>query len=60
MSMLNTNMDLNIKNYVAVDFNALVKVIDLLGGLDVDLSYEEIEHMNNYCVETSEKTGAKL
>lgn len=58
MSMLNTNMDLNIKNYVAVDFNALVKVIDLLGGLDVDLSYEEIEHMNNYCVETSEKTGA--
>ena len=58
MSMLNTNMDLNIKNYVAVDFSALVKVIDLLGGLDVDLSYEEIEHMNNYCVETSEKTGA--
>ena len=57
MSMLNTNMDLNIKNYVAVDFNALVKVIDLLGGLDVDLSYEEIEHMNNYCVETSEVTG---
>ena len=57
MSMLNTNMDLNIKNYVAVDFNALVKVIDLLGGLDVDLSYEEIEHMNNYCVETSKLTG---
>ena len=57
MSMLNTNMDLNIKNYVAVDFNALVKVIDLLGGLDVDLSYEEIEHMNNYCVETSKVTG---
>ena len=59
MSMLNTNMDLNIKNYVAVDFNALVKVIDLLGGLDVDLSYEEIEHMNNYCVETSKVTGKK-
>ena len=58
MSMLNTNLDLNIRNYVSVDFNALVKVIDLLGGLDVDLSYEEIEHMNNYCVETSEKTGA--
>lgn len=58
MSMLNTNLDLNIKNYVSVDFNALVKVIDLLGGLDVDLSYEEIVHMNNYCVETSEKTGA--
>ena len=42
MSMLNTNMDLNIKNYVAVDFSALVKVIDLLGGLDVDLSLDSI------------------
>ena len=57
MSMINTNLDLDITRYVAVDFKALVKAIDLLGGLDVDLSYEEIVHMNNYCVETSEKTG---
>ena len=38
-------------------FSALVEVIDDLGGLDIPLSYAEIEHMNNYCVETSKLTG---
>lgn len=57
ISMLNTNLDLDIKDYATVDFNALVTVIDLLGGLDIPMSYAEIEHMNNYCVETSKETG---
>lgn len=55
VSMLNTNLDLDIQNYVTVDFAALSKVVDCLGGLDVDLSYEEIEHTNNYCIGTSEQ-----
>lgn len=38
-------------------FSALVEVVDDLGGLDIPLSYAEIEHMNNYCVETSKLTG---
>ena len=57
VSMLNTNLDLNITDYVAIDFNALVTVVDCLGGLDIPLSYAEIVHMNNYCVETAEETG---
>ena len=57
ISMLNTNLDLNITDYVAIDFDALVTVVDCLGGLDIPLSYAEIVHMNNYCVETSEETG---
>lgn len=57
ISMMNTNLDLNIADYVAVDFNALATVIDLLGGLDIEMSGAEVEHMNNYCVETSKVTG---
>ena len=57
VNMLNTNLDLNITDYVAIDFDALVTVIDCLGGLDIPLSYAEIVHMNNYSVETSEETG---
>ena len=57
INMLNTNLDLNIKDYVTVDFNALVTAIDCLGGLDIPLSYAEIVHMNNYCKETAEETG---
>lgn len=57
VNMMNTNMDLDIENYVAVDFSAMATVVDCLGGLDIPMSYEEIEHMNNHCVETSQQTG---
>lgn len=57
ITMMNTNMDLDIEDYVAVDFSAMATVVDCLGGLDIPMSYEEIVHMNNHCVETSQQTG---
>lgn len=57
ISMLNTNLDLNIKYYVSVDFLALINVIDLLGGIDVDVQEDEWEWVNNYMFETSYVTG---
>ncbi len=57
ISMLNTNFDLNISSYVTVNFDALVTAVDLLGGLDIEMTGAEVVHMNNYCVETSEVTG---
>lgn len=57
LSMMNTNLDLNISDYVAIDFDALVAVVDALGGIDITLTHDEIEHMNNYCVSVSEYTG---
>ena len=35
VNMMNTNMDLDIENYVAVDFSAMATVVDCLGGLDI-------------------------
>ncbi len=57
ISMLNTNLDLDISSYVTVNFDALVTAVDLLGGLDIEMTGAEVVHMNNYCVETSEVTG---
>ncbi len=57
ITMLNTNLDLDIQDYATVDFNALTKVAELLNGLDMPLSYAEMVHLNNYCVEVSEETG---
>ena len=54
---MNENMDMNIEKYVSVNFNALVDVIDAVGGMDLELTDAEVVHMNNYCVETSEVTG---
>lgn len=57
ISMLNSNMDLNIQDFVSVDFAAVSEVVDLLGGIDMELKEEEIVHLNNYCIEVSEVTG---
>lgn len=57
LSMLNLNLDLNITEYVTVDFKALTKTIELLGGIDIDLTREEVIHINNYNRGDDEATG---
>lgn len=57
INMINTNLDLNMTACVSVDFKAVATVVDLLGGVDVELKEEEIVHLNNYCVGTAEYTG---
>lgn len=57
LSMLNTNLDLNVTDFVSVDFQAVAVAVELLGGIDVELKEEEVVHLNNYCVETSKVTG---
>ncbi len=39
---LNTNFDLDIEDYIAVDFAALIDAVNLVGGVEIDLSYDEI------------------
>ncbi len=60
IKMLNTNLDLDITNYATVDFSALVSVVDAIGGITIDLTEEEIYHLNNYQVETSKVTNGKI
>lgn len=57
LTMMNTNLDLDITKYITVDFVAVQKLVDALGGLDVEMTREEVIHMNNYNVETSEACG---
>src|SRR5574344_1439724 len=57
VSMLNSNLDLNITDYAVVNFTGLTKIIDALGGIDVDLSNEEQVYVNGYLTETREITG---
>ena len=57
LSMLNLNFDLNITEYMTVNFKALSDVVQALGGLDIDMTREEVIHLNNYNVETSAACG---
>lgn len=53
INMLNRNLDLDIAQYVTVDFKALADTIDLLGGIEVELSEAEANAMNEYIGETA-------
>ena len=59
VAMLNMNLDLKIDHYMSVDFLAVSEVVDLLGGVEIDVDEYEIEHLNNYTVETAKVTGKK-
>lgn len=57
VSMLNVNLDLNITDYAVVNFTGLTKIIDSLGGIDVNITPQEKFYINGYLVETREITG---
>ncbi|MCD8397846.1 MAG: LCP family protein [Lachnospiraceae bacterium] len=57
VNMLNKNLDLDIEDYVTVDFEAVIEVVDELGGIEITLDDEEVYWLNAYLVETSEVTG---
>lgn len=51
LDTINTNFDLDIDKYLAVDFYSLAKVIDIIGGVDIDLKDYEVEEINKNLVE---------
>ena len=45
---LNENFDLNISEFAAVNFSTLPKIIDKLGGIELDIDSEELKYINEY------------
>jgi LCP family protein required for cell wall assembly len=43
---LNSNFDLNIRNYATVNFEGMAKIIDSLGGVQVDVKSNEVHYLN--------------
>ena len=59
IDMLNTNLDLEIEDYVTVDFAAISDVIDLLGGVEIEVSEVELPYLNKFLGETAQVAGKK-
>lgn len=60
VNMLNKNLDLNISDYVTVDFNVMADVIDELEGIEIDVEQEEIQWINGYQEEGSQITDRDI
>ena len=54
---LNTNLDLNIKEFVTVNFDSVAEAVDQLGGITMTLTSEEVDYANDYIRETAKVTG---
>lgn len=57
---INTNFGLNISDYVTVDFKGLEKLIDYLGGVNINISREEADVLNTNVWEDSGLTEDKI
>ena len=43
---INQNFGLDIQDYVTVNFSAMAKIVDAFGGVNIDLTEEEVEQVN--------------
>ena len=59
INMLNQNFDLDIEDYVTVDFTAMADVVDLLGGIEIDVTDAEAAEINKHIDGTAEVVGKK-
>ena len=48
LKTLNENFDLNLKDFATVNFSSLPKIIDSIGGIDLDIRNDEIKYINDY------------
>lgn len=57
LSTINQNFDLNITDYVTVNFAIAEDIIDMLGGVEIDVQPSEVKWINGY-VTSLAKEGA--
>lgn len=57
VAMLNRNLDMDIEKYIAVNFISLAAIIDALGGVEVEVSSEELYYINRFADDTAVISG---
>ena len=54
---INRNFDLNIKDYITVDFWTVEAIIDAVGGVEIDISEAELPYVNQYITGLNNESG---
>lgn len=57
VNALNASLDLDITDYVVVDFAAVTEVVDLLGGVEITVQQVEVNQLNKYGQEVADIIG---
>lgn len=59
VNTLNQNFDLDIEHFITVDFTSLPKIIDEIGGIDVNITEGDLKYINNYISDINNINGSK-
>lgn len=54
---LNENFDLNIEDFASVNFETLPKIIDKIGGIELDIDADELKYINSYIANLNNING---
>lgn len=54
---INENFGLNIEDFVSVNFSSLPIIINILGGVDIEITEDELEYINSYISDINNKDG---
>ena len=46
MQTINENFGLDIKDYAVVNFKSFIDIVDIIGGVDINVNEKEIHHLN--------------
>lgn len=57
LKFLNKNLDLNITDYITFSWKAVAEGINILGGVDLEISKAEFRYINSFITETVKATG---
>ena len=57
METLEENFDIEVNRYMLVNFQAFANLVDAVGGVDLEVTNEEVQYINGYLVEYNQLQG---
>ena len=57
LKTINYNFKLDVDKFIQVDLERLPKIIDALGGVEIDVTYDEIGYLNSYIKSIDSENG---
>lgn len=59
LKTINNNFDLNVSEFVNVDFEAVADIVDAVGGVEINITSDELKYINSYIKGNMDANGTK-
>ena len=59
LKTINNNFDLNVSEFVNVDFEVVANIVDAVGGIEINITSDELKYINTYIKDNMNANGTK-